>query len=115
MNNNEQEKAVASNRRQKHNTALVGSSHLHVCEIISKRSNYLYCLLNLFTNRVMRNVDKIIDIFAQRKNRKSFFSDFPSIFPKMRCCNASRKKIRDVSRNKIVRQAALCCCAFTQS
>ena len=73
MNNNEQEKAVASNRRQEDNITLVGSSHLHVCEIISKRPNCLYCLLNLFTNRVMRNVDKIIEIFAQWKNRKSCF------------------------------------------
>ena len=40
--------------------------------------NRLNCLavLNVeraFTNRLMRNVDKIIDIFGQRKNRKSFF------------------------------------------
>ena len=49
--------------------------------------NCLNCLkvLNVeraFTNRVMRNVDKIIDIFAQRKNRKSFSFWFSMHFPK---------------------------------
>ena len=88
---------------------------MHVCEIISKRSNCLYCLLNLFTNRVMRNVDKIIEIFAQRKNRKSFFLTFHAFSQKCVVVMLLVKKIRDFSRNEIARQAALCYCAFTQS
>ena len=68
--------------------------------------NRLSCLavVNLeraFTNRVMRNGDKIIDIFAQRKNQSHFLSDFPCNFLKMRCCNASRKKIVTFDATKL--------------
>ncbi len=39
------------------------------------RLNFLAVLniVRAFTNRVMRNVDKIVDIFGQRKNLKSYF------------------------------------------
>jgi hypothetical protein len=45
------------------------------CSMAQRRLNCL-AVLNIeraFTNRVMRNADKIVDIFGQRKNRKSYF------------------------------------------